>query len=78
MSMRLTARRTASALSSVPSEASTCLVRVFNSALTALLRSWALALVLLRFFWLLMLAMGLCASFVDRSSRAGGSCSERP
>ena len=58
MSRRLTARRTASSLSSVPIVAVAVLTRVFSSLLTALLRSARLALVRLRFFWLLMFATG--------------------
>ena len=56
MSMRLTARRTASSLPSVPIVDSAFLMRVFNSLLTALFRSARLALVMMRFFWLLMFA----------------------
>ncbi len=56
MSSRLTARRTASALSSVPMVFVALLTRVLSSLLTALLRAAAFALVRLRFFWLLMFA----------------------
>ena len=58
MSRRLTARRTSSALASVPTDVVAVLTRVFSSLLAALLRSARLALVMLRFFWLLMFATG--------------------